>query len=779
MPAAPAPKKRVATPAAKKPVSSSTPKVAAADAYTPPLWSAPPEHKFELEVLKDGKIVETVDVSKRTNYIFGRQPDCDVVVNHLSISRRHCVLQYREGGDIFLYDLGSSHGTFLNKERMPPNEYVPLHVGDLFHLGASSRRYIFNGPDDLKPPEAERPPPPPHIQEQLDRLKQLNQKVKPPAPKPKPKADDGISWGMSAVDDADIYAEDEEDDYEVMMAKLRNKIANSTLSDKQAKTLEKKEKKEQKIRNMMYEIEVIRKKEFNQDGGLTEGQQRQIERNETHIAQLQQEVEQLEQTLWESFEGTKKGSGLFFTREHKKKEKKADGEYDSDDELSSDDDEFYDRTKAKKITSTAKVETQQTPQQAVQAVEDEIAATQAKKDKLELQLKDFRERKTAAASATSASASGGGGGGGDDDDSLDSFMQSVTSSVKSEKKSTIQKELNVLEIQLAKLRQTLSAKRAQAIAHSYNASGGKAMDFATLLKQQKAEEAKMRQEREREQSKQQQAEATQKQQQQQQQQQQRSEPDVAKETKEKEEPVQSKDTATTTAAAAAKATKSKSQQAVMGSLGDVVQALKAKQQLLQQQAEAEEAEERRRLEESQRAAEKEKEEAEKSRSERTQKLLDMVQQKKMQQARTGILSSSDFAAMQAERLEQHMAQKRKADSEAHSTSSSSSSSSPLVDEAMSSGGGGLLVRKKARASGPSAIAEGASSSLDTSILARMASGQNTNPILQAKKSQGPVNPYDAFSMAAQEREEAESVDWTPPQNQAGDGKTHLNAKFGY
>ena len=50
-----------------------------------------------------------------------------VPLEHPSISRLHAVLQFR-GRDsaAFLYDAGSSHGSFLNKQRLPPHSHSPL-----------------------------------------------------------------------------------------------------------------------------------------------------------------------------------------------------------------------------------------------------------------------------------------------------------------------------------------------------------------------------------------------------------------------------------------------------------------------------------------------------------------------------------------------------------------------------------------------------------------------------------------------------------------------------
>ncbi|KAF8399235.1 hypothetical protein HHK36_015100 [Tetracentron sinense] len=100
-----------------KPTSNSTSEQSQCVAvpYKIPPWSEPPCHPFALEVLKDGSIVDQFNVSEKGAYMFGRVDLCDFVLEHPTISRFHAVLQFKENGDAYLYDLGSTHGTFVNK----------------------------------------------------------------------------------------------------------------------------------------------------------------------------------------------------------------------------------------------------------------------------------------------------------------------------------------------------------------------------------------------------------------------------------------------------------------------------------------------------------------------------------------------------------------------------------------------------------------------------------------------------------------------------------------
>lgn len=100
--------------------------------YKEPKWSLLPTGKYTLEVLKSGTIVETYNLTENF-FVFGRSTTANCVLAHPSISRYHCVLQFGkcEGDDtpgFYIYDLSSTHGTFLNKYKIKPNLFVRLHV---------------------------------------------------------------------------------------------------------------------------------------------------------------------------------------------------------------------------------------------------------------------------------------------------------------------------------------------------------------------------------------------------------------------------------------------------------------------------------------------------------------------------------------------------------------------------------------------------------------------------------------------------------------------------
>lgn len=70
-------------------------------------------------------------IPSRGEQIIGRDGVCDIVVVRRSVSRRHARISGDEG-DYFVEDLGSTHGTFLNGERVSGRR--PLCDGDRINL---------------------------------------------------------------------------------------------------------------------------------------------------------------------------------------------------------------------------------------------------------------------------------------------------------------------------------------------------------------------------------------------------------------------------------------------------------------------------------------------------------------------------------------------------------------------------------------------------------------------------------------------------------------------
>ncbi|CAL4171507.1 unnamed protein product, partial [Meganyctiphanes norvegica] len=199
--------------------------------YKEPKWSGLPVQEYMLEVMKNGIIVDNIKLDVPF-MVVGRSAGAHIPMDHPSISRFHCVIQYRlEGSEeeprgFYAYDLGSTHGSFQNKHRMKPHTYYHFRVGHILKLGGSTRMFVLQGPDIDQEPESELSATElmalaKKKQENMDNLKSEQTEVENEDRrnvkkgsnkniKDSKEESDGINWGMAE----DAVEEDEEEEYE-------------------------------------------------------------------------------------------------------------------------------------------------------------------------------------------------------------------------------------------------------------------------------------------------------------------------------------------------------------------------------------------------------------------------------------------------------------------------------------------------------------------------------------------------------------------------------------
>eukprot|EP01018_Ginkgo_biloba_P003564 Gb_16893 [translate_table: standard] len=142
--------------------------------WEPTDWEEEPKPGVhELEVVKDGKVVDRILLDQR-RIIFGSQNGmADYVLDHPSVSCQHAALVRHDNGrtskvgqrlvvfsmrfgfwlpgvtdcsspsDVYVIDLGSAQGTFIDNKRLKNDSIVKFEPGQSLCLAASSRRYIL------------------------------------------------------------------------------------------------------------------------------------------------------------------------------------------------------------------------------------------------------------------------------------------------------------------------------------------------------------------------------------------------------------------------------------------------------------------------------------------------------------------------------------------------------------------------------------------------------------------------------------------------------------
>jgi len=334
--------------------------------YIIPFWSSKPIHKYSLEVWREGAIINTIDIGKKEYYLIGRNKlICDIYINNITVSRAHCVLQHKDDGDLYIYDMDSVYGTQINKKPITKKMYTKLNVGDTFKLGQSSKMFIVNGPEELLPEEDDRP------LNFIDKKELLNKRTAQIKEQYELRENykrsllgidsQEADWGLKDFDEEirRNQKEDEDSDKDKEFdyygpLKLEELRQRKDLSEKQTNLIEKLEGIKKNVNKLKEEIVKIKKKEF-ENGEITDGQRKRVESNEKKLENLYEKYEMIEENLRTSLQ-SKDGFGFVEHKFDKKVLK----------EINSDDDEYFDRAKVskcnknlmeKKVTITENYET--------------------------------------------------------------------------------------------------------------------------------------------------------------------------------------------------------------------------------------------------------------------------------------------------------------------------------------------------------------------------------------------------------------------------------------
>jgi hypothetical protein len=107
------------------------------------------------------KIVVLLNGEKMKEYVLeqartqiGRRQNNDLVLEHLSVSGRHCAIDVSADG-CYLVDLGSTNGTLVN--RQPVKKHL-LQNGDIIEVGKYHLEYMLNTSSAVMPNEYTEPP---------------------------------------------------------------------------------------------------------------------------------------------------------------------------------------------------------------------------------------------------------------------------------------------------------------------------------------------------------------------------------------------------------------------------------------------------------------------------------------------------------------------------------------------------------------------------------------------------------------------------------------------
>jgi hypothetical protein len=95
--------------------------------------------------------------------VAGRQAGNDILLNDTQVSRRHVQFENRNG-QVFVTDLGSANGSYINGQRLSPNVPQPFRPGDTLRIGDTSMSIQGAPAQPVAYPTQSQPPQPQNYQ---------------------------------------------------------------------------------------------------------------------------------------------------------------------------------------------------------------------------------------------------------------------------------------------------------------------------------------------------------------------------------------------------------------------------------------------------------------------------------------------------------------------------------------------------------------------------------------------------------------------------------------
>lgn len=124
--------------------------------YSEPPEARMPKKRWRLYQFKGDETLPTLYIHRQSAYLLGRDRRvADIPIDHPSCSKQHAALQYRlvpynrpDGSvgkriKLYLIDLESANGTFINNKKIEVKKYVELLEKDVIKFGFSSREYVL------------------------------------------------------------------------------------------------------------------------------------------------------------------------------------------------------------------------------------------------------------------------------------------------------------------------------------------------------------------------------------------------------------------------------------------------------------------------------------------------------------------------------------------------------------------------------------------------------------------------------------------------------------
>ena len=98
---------------------------------------------LKVSIFREGRKQQEVATEKKS-IVIGREAGCDIVLEDRTVSRRHAEIEVGEDA-VVLKDLGSSNGTYVNRERIESHTLAPNDAVTIGSFGLKVRGHVSLG----------------------------------------------------------------------------------------------------------------------------------------------------------------------------------------------------------------------------------------------------------------------------------------------------------------------------------------------------------------------------------------------------------------------------------------------------------------------------------------------------------------------------------------------------------------------------------------------------------------------------------------------------------
>ena len=112
--------------------------------------------KIRIGFVKGNQLLKKVAFIKSNpkSIVVGRGDSCDVIISESAISSQHAQLISDRNGDIFIMDLNSTNGTFINDKKIESNVPHRISGNEKIRLAVTNEVQIVFNPDNYSPAQA-------------------------------------------------------------------------------------------------------------------------------------------------------------------------------------------------------------------------------------------------------------------------------------------------------------------------------------------------------------------------------------------------------------------------------------------------------------------------------------------------------------------------------------------------------------------------------------------------------------------------------------------------